>query len=340
MNTEPLTQRSPCEDWSEQLRHHLGRREPGTRSCTRASSGRHRARHPAECRLVLLARQPPAGDGRGRLGEVRRLRPPADRLGEGPRHPDPLVSISGSTNRASSAGSRATSRRGSPTTTRAPSGISRPSRSARRPTIRRRSRSRCSPCRCASTPGRARFASSRSVAPARRSSPARPPAGASSPSRSARSYVDVAVKRWQTATGKTATLDGDGRTSTRSPASGCERVPECAKRSRRGSWRVHTPRHGFESRLRTTRSNPAACRWSRRSPTSRSASGWRCDADRWSSLCSACSVLVGELWRSAAIFTVVSIGKIIRPAPAFRSDANDCRTAMTAGLRRAALTAT
>ena len=53
--------------------------------------GRHRARHPAERRLVLLARQPTAGDGRGRLGEVRRLRPPADRLGQGPRHPDPLV---------------------------------------------------------------------------------------------------------------------------------------------------------------------------------------------------------------------------------------------------------
>ena len=53
--------------------------------------GRDRACDPAERRLVLLARQPPPGDGRERLGDVRRLRPPADRLGEGPRHPDALV---------------------------------------------------------------------------------------------------------------------------------------------------------------------------------------------------------------------------------------------------------
>ncbi len=38
-------------------------------------------------------------------------------------------------------------------------------------------------------------------------------------------YVDVAVKRWQTASGKTATLDGDGRTF---DAIAAERLPPAA----------------------------------------------------------------------------------------------------------------
>src|SRR6266545_430979 len=53
--------------------------------------------------------------------------------------------------------------------------------------------SRCSRSRCASMPGRARSATNRSAAPAHRSSPARPPAGGCSPSRSAR---NTSTWRW------------------------------------------------------------------------------------------------------------------------------------------------
>ena len=86
------------------------------------------------------------------------------------------------------------------------------SRWARRPTTRRRSRSISSPSRCASTWSRAGSATSRSPARARRSWPARRRAGGSSRSRSARSTSTSRCKRWQTATGKQAMLDGDGRT--------------------------------------------------------------------------------------------------------------------------------
>ena len=52
---------------------------------------------------------------------------------------------------------------------------------------------------------------SRSPAPARRSSPARRPGRRVFAIEISPQYVDVAVRRWQTASGKIAMLDGDGR---------------------------------------------------------------------------------------------------------------------------------
>ena len=52
-------------DWSDTYGNYLGRREPGAGALRGVHQGGDRARHPAQRRLVLLARQPPPGDGRG-----------------------------------------------------------------------------------------------------------------------------------------------------------------------------------------------------------------------------------------------------------------------------------
>ena len=186
--------------------------------------GRHRARHPAERRLVLLARQPPAGDGRERLGEVRRLRPSADRLGEGPRHPDPLVLplaarallLRLAQGQQAAAGLRRLSEHG----LESADGQGRREDRASDVEADRGVRHPDAPAHAA----RARSVTSRSVAPARRSSPARPPAGGCYAIEISPQYVDVAVRALadgerQAAPCSTATA----ARSTRSPASGCRK---------------------------------------------------------------------------------------------------------------------
>ena len=212
-------------DWSDTLRNYLGRREPGAGAIRGLHQGGDRPRHPAQRRLVLLARQPPAGDGRERVGEVRRLRPPADRLGQGPRHPDALVLplaarallLRLAEGQQAAAGLGRLSEHG----VDAADGEGR--REDRAPDVEadRGLRHPDAPARAA----RARSATSPSAAPARRSSPARRRAGASSPSRSARSTSTSRCERWQTATNKQATLDGDGRTFDEIAA---ERLPRAA----------------------------------------------------------------------------------------------------------------
>ena len=212
-------------DWSRQLRHHLGRREPGPGAVRGLHPAGDRARHPAQRRLVLLARQPPAGDGRGRVGEVRRLRPPADRLGQGPRHPDALVLPLAA--RALllrlAEGQQAAAGLGRLPEHGVAAADGEGGREDRAPDVEA-GRGVRHPDAPAHPAGRGLL---RAVlaAPARRSSPARRPGGGSIAIEISPQYVDVAVKRWQTATGKQATLDGDGRTFDEIAA---ERLPKAA----------------------------------------------------------------------------------------------------------------